>query len=495
MYASLLHFLSIHSQQQVDRHDAPSLVVATGESSIEQYQRESYDVVKEELSGLLSVLCCEATAGHHLCRMLSLTCLSAIAAVERRAVLGTGSLLSSYCSSALLDQLSQQGQLRRLLDGLEQDDAQLATLVTSGGDLRPLYVCEARCALLAQLALTPDGARQLLQAGLMARLSKMQVLSCGLEAGGGVTLGAIKSAVRICQAVVSSLGSQDWSAGSQIADFLTSHMATIGGILQPPSPGVPLETAALVAGVVASTAAAGQTNTSVLLLYQQLTSLLPHLLQQPQADAQGGSDDPDGLLLRLQIISSCLTCCSHHLLVSPRTVTFHPLVDTRSTKTLTLGTLLQALRFAIRTFKEAKISDSANNNPSSSNDNCTTAALKQQQLSAHITECGTFILWRHLHTFLQGGSQQPLLQASAMSNFLQGGPQSLLQTPSMSVALPPQSLTLSPLQAASLKEQVGEAFSDLVTDLQNLHQQFSATTSHVTFLPAVTTRVRKMLVT
>ena len=539
VYAALLHFLVIHSQQQVE-HDTPSLVVATGESSIEQYQRESYDVVKEELSSLLSVLCCEATAGHHLCRMLSLTSLSAVAALERRAMLGCGNLLSSNsCASALLDQLSQQGQLRRLLDGIEQDDTQLTTLVSTCGDLRPLYVWEARCALLAQLALTPDGARQLLQAGLMARLCKVQVLGCGLETGGGVTLGAIKSALRVCQAIVSSLGSQDWSAGSQIADFLTCHLPTIGGLLQPPSATVPLETLALAAGVVSSTAAAGQTNASIQLLYQQLTSLLPYLLpphvssssSTPQLQSQDNS-----LLLRLQTVSSCLTCCSHHLHVSPRLVSFQPITDTRSPKTLTIGTLLQALRLSVKTFKDANseiiITAAATTtttlNSKSNNEEQSKQQQQQlQQLSAHIAECAEFILWRHLNTFLQGGGtgsglssfsttqqQQPLLRNTLLSgimhqsnnttisninnntsiNYNTTAAAAMLQTASLSVSLPQTAATITPLQAASLKEQVGEAFSELVADLQSLHQLYGAAASHVSFLPAITTRIRKMLV-
>uniref|UniRef100_A0A2P2I4J7 Nuclear pore complex protein Nup205-like n=1 Tax=Hirondellea gigas TaxID=1518452 RepID=A0A2P2I4J7_9CRUS len=493
VYAALLNFLKIYSTTASDSSSSsrtPSLVVATGENSIEQYHRESYDVVKEEMSQLLSVLCCEATAGHHLCRMLSLTCLSSIAALETRAspVLGCGSLLGNSVS-ALLDQLSQQGQLRRLLDGIEQDDVQLLSLVTAGGDLRPLYVWEARCALLAQIALNPDGARQLLQAGLIARFSKLQILSAGLEAGGGVTLGATKGAVRVCQAIVSSLGSQDWSAGSQVADFLSIHINTIGAVLQPPSSNLPLDTLALVAGVVASTAAAGQNNSSITLLYQHLLNLMPSLM--PPHSTMPQDADQKTQILYLETLSSCLSCCSHHLLANPRTIIFQPMVETRNTKTLTLGTLLNALKFASNTFTESNdrssngTKESALQESSTQQHNKHEILLKKQELSSYIAESAAFILWRHLHTFLQQSSsglsqQQPQLPHIA-------------DTRTALTLAHHHSKSLTTLQLSTLKEQVNEAFSELLPGLQSLHDEFAASTSHVAFLPAIVARIRKML--
>ncbi|KAF2368756.1 Nucleoporin Nup186/Nup192/Nup205 [Trinorchestia longiramus] len=493
VYATLLNFLKIHSESPADPlkpKDVLSLVVAPAENSIEQYQRESYDVVKEEMSQLLSVLCCEATAGHHLCRMLALTCLSSIAALETRSgsILGTGSLLSSS-PSALLEQLTQQGQLRRLLDGIEQDDQQLLNLVSTGGDLRPLYVWESRCALLAQLALNPEGARQLLQAGLMARFTKLQILGAGLEIGEGITLGAVKGALRVCQAIVSSLSSQDWSAGSQIADFLSTHMNCISSVLLTPSASIPLDTLALVASVLASTAAAGQNNSSVILLYQRLVGLIPSLIP-PYAPLLKDADLTTEFL-HLEILSSCLTCCCHHLLTNPRAVFFQPIVDSRSSKILNLGTLLQALKFAINSFSEASRSLSSHQrgeNSSASNKELQTRTklltlMKKQQLSAFLCESSTYVLWRHLQTAF-----------SSVDSGAASASRTLAITHPASLSPSPVQKSLTAAQAAALKEQVSEVFNDLLPALQQLHQDYGSKTSHVAFLPAIVARVRKIIV-
>ncbi|KAA0187581.1 hypothetical protein HAZT_HAZT007786 [Hyalella azteca] len=490
VYAALLNFLKIYSESTDDPtkpKEISSLVVAPSENSIEQYQRESYDVVKEEISQLLSVLCCEATAGHHLCRMLALTCLSAIAALEIRSgsSLSTGSLLSSS-PSAFLEQLTQQGQLRRLLDGLEQDDQQLLNLVSTGGDLRPLYVWKSRCDLLSQLALNPEGARQLLQVGLMSRLAKLQILGASLEIGESITIGAVKGAVRICQAIFSSLSSQDWSAGSQIADFFTIHMNTIGSILQMPSANVPLDTIALVSGVLASTATASQNNSSVILLYQRLVGLIPSLI--PPAPLLKDADIATEIL-HLDILSSCLTCCCHHLLTNPRAIFFQPVIECRSSKILNIGTLLQALKYGTNFFSEASRAlaslkrDAGNGISSNTGGHANRTALlslmKKQQLSAFICESSTYVLWRHLQTAFS------TVGATASSTLA-------IQHPYSSPT--PLHKSLNAAQAAALKEQVSDMFNELLPALQQLHQDYGSKTSHVAFLPAIVARVRKMLV-
>ena len=499
VYSSLLNFLTIYSKPAIENNSAsdgkPSMIVATGENSIEQYQRESYEVVKEEMSQLITVLCCEATAGHHLCRMLSLTCLGAISGLETRAcsILGFGALLGSS-PSAFLEHLNQQGQLKRLLDGIELDDNLLLTLVSVGGDLRPLYVYESRCALLSRLAMVAEGARQLLQAGLMTRLSKLQILSTGLDAGGGVPLGAVKGALRICQSIISSLGSQDWSAGSQVADFLSSHINTISNVLQPPSNAVPLDTVALAADVVANTAAAGQSNPSINLLYQSLLNVMPHLMPPHSTLLREKGDNAEVVLMHLHILSSCLTCCTHHLLTNPRCVTFQPMLDNRNTKALTLGTLIHALKFATETFSETAASSSSSQSSSfqqasqpsdeQKRQHQQRITLQRQQLCSYIAESASFVLWRHLNTFLQENTTS-FISATDHHNL------SSTTTTTLSGAT---SKPLAPLQISTLKEQMNDAFTPVLPGLQALHEHFAAKTSHVAFLPAVTTRIRKMLI-
>ena len=492
VYAALLNFSHIHSSSSPQSTDHSSLIIATSENSIEQYQRESYDVVKEELPQLLSVLCCEATAGHHLCRMLSITCLSSLSALEVRAnsVFGVGSLMGPS-SSAFLDQLNQQGQLRRILDGIEQDDRLLINLVNSGGDLRPLYVWEARCALLSQLALSSDGARVLLQSGLMARFSKLGVLSAGVDVGGSVLLGVVKGALRVCEALVSSLTSEDWSAGSQVAEFLGTHMNIISEILQPPSQSVPFDVLTLVSGVVASTAAAGHKIASVGLLYQHLLNMIPHMLPPLSNSLKEvyGTSNVDHLTSQLQTLSACMTSCSHYMIANPLAITFQPSMDSRNHRVLTLGTLLKVLNFASSIFSDLE-TDTHSTSDSSSNNNQfkkKEVLQKQREICANIAENCTFILWRHLCSFLQ---QSP---SSSLSLQIQS-PSSLSLHRSLALPGTPDGRSLTASQMATLKDQVNETFLELLPGLQKLHQNYGSNTSHVAFLPALCNRIRKILV-
>ena len=478
VYASLLNFLHIHNSFQSSTK-AQSLIIATTENNIEQYQRESYDVVKEEMPQILSVLCCEATAGHHLCRMLAITCIGSLAALEARANSLLG-VVFGVATSALLEQLCQQGQLQRLLDGIEQDDALLVNLVSSGGDHRPLYVWEARCALFSQLALTGNGARLLLQSGLMSRFSKLQVLSAGLEGDGGITLSVVSGALRVCEAIVSSLSSDDWSAGMQVAEFLTTHLNIVGEILQPPSKSIPIDALALVAGVVASTAAAGLNNPSVGILYQQLLNLLPYLLPphcSSLKDVPGEKEDK--LDLQLQVLTSCLTCCRHYLIANPHATTVHPSIDDRNPKLLTLGTLLNSLKFATTVF--ADIDNNEILSHETSQQKISEFLANRRELCTHIAENAAFIFWKHLVNFLQASSP---FTPSQSPRPLHGS----------QIAFRPPTKMLTPPQMNALKDQLNEIFSEVLPGLQNLQEKYAAKASDVAFLPAITSRIRKILI-
>ena len=112
-----------------------------------------------------------------------------------------------------------------------------------------MYVYESKINLLTRVACNPIGAELLHQAGLMARLAEFSVLDLrpdpdtsllremedGDEESGG-QIGKYHSvlfpALRLCQAVLVSLGSENMLAVSQIVHFLAGHKELTSIILR-----------------------------------------------------------------------------------------------------------------------------------------------------------------------------------------------------------------------------------------------------------------------
>ena len=137
--------------------------------------------------------------------------------------------------------LSNHGFLKHLIETLASDEEGLIDLLTKPtGNIRCMYVYESKINLLTRVACNPIGAELLLQAGLMARLAEFSVLDLRpdpdtsllreMEDGGEDNGGHIAKyhsvlfpVLRLCQAVLASLGSDNMSAASQIVHFLAGH--------------------------------------------------------------------------------------------------------------------------------------------------------------------------------------------------------------------------------------------------------------------------------
>ena len=110
--------------------------------------------------------------------------------------------------------------------------------------LKTFYVYETKMALLTRLASTATGSEMLLEAGLMVKLAEMSVFSARPETTAAVTFepmdetALIPSALsryqqvifpvlKLCQAIMASLGSANRSAATQVLHFLTAHECII----------------------------------------------------------------------------------------------------------------------------------------------------------------------------------------------------------------------------------------------------------------------------
>ena len=182
-------------------------------------QKANLEVVLSYGTSLLEVLSRDATTGHEVRRMLALAVLDELIILDRQA--------------ATIRFLANHGFLKHLIETLVADEEGLTELLTKpSGNIRSMYVYESKINLLIRVACNPVGAEMLLQAGLMARVAEFRVLDLrpdpdtsllrDEDADESASSGLNKyhsvlfPVLRLCQAVLASLGSENISAASQV---------------------------------------------------------------------------------------------------------------------------------------------------------------------------------------------------------------------------------------------------------------------------------------
>ena len=285
-------------------------------------QQANLEVVQSFGTNLLEVVARDATTGHDVRRMLALAVLDELVGLDRAA--GTLRFISS------------QGFLRHLVESLSADQAGLTELLTKpGGNVRFLYVLEAKLGLLVRTASHPVGAELLLQAGLMARLAELPLIDLRPDLDASLLQGDVGQAslgryhavlfpvLRLCLAILASLGGDNVSAASQVLQFLTGHEETVSLILRGSAARSSLHPAllqelSLLTGVVARAASldlhpdtmdagsielAGQQAR----LQRQMMALLTQFQLNDNLNASLASASSSPLLHVLQIISNCVS--------------------------------------------------------------------------------------------------------------------------------------------------------------------------------------------
>lgn len=240
IYSALLAFLRIggemtnRSSSSSSQH-RPSLQL----SETSKLQKANMEVILGQGGpGLLEIMARDASSGHEVRRMLALAVLDELVLLDR----------VGACARYLTD----QGFLKHLIESLLIDEAGLVGLVTQqpGSNIRDLYVFEAKLGLLSRVAARPQGAELLLQAGLMVRLAEFSVLDLRPDPDATLLLqkkidspgtddGALSRyhnilfpVLRLCQAVLASLGGENRSAAAQTLHFLTGHEEVLALILR-----------------------------------------------------------------------------------------------------------------------------------------------------------------------------------------------------------------------------------------------------------------------
>jgi len=227
LYAAMLAYLRIGK----DANNNSGEVLELSERG--KLQKANLEVVQSYGTNLLEVLARDATTGHEVRRMLALAVLDELIYLDRQA--------------ATIRFLANQGFLKHVTESLCEDENGLVELLTkSTGNIRYLYVFESKINMLVRVACNPVGAELLLQAGLMARLSEFSVISLRpdpdaalLRRGEEEDMGILNRyhsimfpVLRLCQAVLASLGIDNMSASAQVLQFLTGHGETVSMILR-----------------------------------------------------------------------------------------------------------------------------------------------------------------------------------------------------------------------------------------------------------------------
>ena len=230
LYASLLAFLRIGKAEAGD--GAAGKVLEISERG--KLQKANLEVVLSYGTSLLEVLARDATTGHEVRRMLALAVLDELTILDRQA--------------ATIRFLANHGFLKHLIETLLADEEGLVELLTKpGSNIRSMYVYESKINLMIRVACNPVGAELLLQAGLMARLAEFSVLDLRPDPDTNILRGGESEAgdgglskyhsvlfpvLRLCQAVLASLGSDNLSAASQVVHFLAGHEELVSLVLR-----------------------------------------------------------------------------------------------------------------------------------------------------------------------------------------------------------------------------------------------------------------------
>ncbi|XP_018798172.1 PREDICTED: nuclear pore complex protein Nup205 isoform X2 [Bactrocera latifrons] len=212
---------------RLDKNLAPSV-----NSVVSQVPVELFSLFGDKL---IDIMCRDCVIGHDVCKMLAMSCF--VSALEFNNI------------PSVLQLFANRGYLANVIENLEQSDQDLCLIVSDSiKNIKALYVYESHMALLFRFANCSTGAEMLLSAKLLSVLSKMRVFDLHPNFQGFVNsqntvsefLPAVDNrfrqiffpAIQLCNAIITTLGMDNLSAISHIANFLFSHFEIIEFILR-----------------------------------------------------------------------------------------------------------------------------------------------------------------------------------------------------------------------------------------------------------------------
>ena len=218
LYAALVAYLRIGKSSTLENKRSLEL------SEKGKLQKVNMEAIQSVGPGFLEILSRDAVSGHEVRRMLAFAVLDELIFMDRQ--------------SYTVRFLAEHGFIKHIIDSLVKEEAGLINLLTKpNGNIRAMYVYEAKVGLLARLATNHLGAELLLQAGLMTRLAELTVLDLRpdpdailLRNEEDLMSSVLKMyhnilfpILRLVQSILATLGAGNRSAADQTVRFLGGH--------------------------------------------------------------------------------------------------------------------------------------------------------------------------------------------------------------------------------------------------------------------------------
>lgn len=245
LYAALLYFMQTAPETQQTKERGVM------ENVLSLYPGQSWDtsilpVLSSYGEPFMDAVCRDSCDGHDVGRMLAFSLLDAIIAVDWQ--------------QRWLNYLSLKGYLRHMIEALPHEDHILQSMLDPSPEpLKALYNYESKMALFTRIAQSFEGAKVLLQAGLLSRLAECAfldqrpeqeraALSSGLYGYDQDMSDVLQDSfvpsvmeryrqllmpsLKVVQAILTSLGSQHKEASVKVLHFVVSHVDVFLSVLQ-----------------------------------------------------------------------------------------------------------------------------------------------------------------------------------------------------------------------------------------------------------------------
>ncbi|XP_018577858.1 nuclear pore complex protein Nup205 [Anoplophora glabripennis] len=247
LYAALVTFLQLTNADVP--HDSTifndSLYISRLDSSrVNTADRDlqiqfSSDILSKFGEKLVEVLCHDCIGGQEICKILAMSSFSHLI------------MLSGNINSIMF--VSSRGYLRHIIQSIMDSDTDLRNMLELQAEsIKPLYLYMAKILLLMRLAGTKMGAEMILEQKLLACFSNMSVFAFHPEISKSWHKDDVLEdflppveqqylqiwlpTLDVCNAILTTLGTENQSAVVQIMYFLFSHLDVIELILRSGSP-------------------------------------------------------------------------------------------------------------------------------------------------------------------------------------------------------------------------------------------------------------------
>lgn len=208
---------------------------------------------------LIDVFCYDCTGGQEICKMLALSCFSL--------------LLGLSGSVNWIGHMAGRGYLKHIIESILKMDKDLRDVLEPLPEsLKSIYLFDAKMSFLARIATTRIGSELLLEHKIFTVLSTMKVFDFHPELSKHLQdddedhlimtvqqryLQIWEPSLYLCNAMLTSLGTDHQAAVTQIINFLLNHLDVIELVLRSANPSLSLESLkeiSMVTSIIARTA-------------------------------------------------------------------------------------------------------------------------------------------------------------------------------------------------------------------------------------------------